>query len=149
MQHARRARQARAQAAATRSWADATNAQLRAMQALTDTALSQLEIADLLRELLSRVTAVMGVESVGISVLDADGQALNLRAARGLGEEDVGRVQVPLGPGFIGRITASREPVIVDADALSAADFEGVHPILRERLRSLASARSVSAGAAA
>jgi PAS domain S-box-containing protein len=132
------AREARTQAAATRSWAEATNAQLRAMQALTDTALSHLALDDLLRELLGRVTAVMGVDAVGISLLDADGQTLTLRAARGLGEEDTGRVQIPVRQGFSGRIMASREPLIVDADALSGADFEGGDPILRERLRSVA-----------
>jgi signal transduction histidine kinase len=132
------AREARAQAAATRLWAEATNAQLRAMQALTDTALSHLALDDLLPELLGRVTAVMGVDAVGIALLDADGQTLTLRAARGLGEEDAGRVQSPVGQGFIGRIMASREPVIGDADALSGADFDGADPILRERLRSVA-----------
>ena len=134
----REAREAHAHAAATRSWADATNAQLRAMQALTDTALSHLALDDLLPELLDRVTAVMGVDTVGIILLDADGQTMSLRAARGLGEEDAGRVQVPVGQGSLGRIMASREPLIVDTDALSAADFAGGDPILRERLRSVA-----------
>src|SRR5260221_12679912 len=101
------------------------------MQALTDTALSHLALDDLLRELLGRVTAVMGVDTVGIHLLDADGQALTVRAARGLGEEDVGRVRVPMGQGFAGRIAASRAPLIMDADALSAADFEGT-PLLWE-----------------
>src|SRR5260221_147811 len=108
------------------------------MQALTDPALSHLALDDLLRELLGRVTAVMGVDTVGIHLLDDDGQALTLRAARGLGEEDVGRVRIPMGQGFVGRFVASREPLIVDADALSAADFEGASPLLWERLRSLA-----------
>src|SRR5258707_11092342 len=121
-----------------RAEAAATNAQLQAMQALTDTALSHLALDDLLRELLGRVTAVMGVDTVGITLLDEDGQALTLRAARGLGEEDVCRVQIPVGRGFLGRVAASREPLIVDADGLSAADFEGIPPSLRQRLRALA-----------
>src|SRR5258708_3468190 len=116
----------------------ATNARLRALQALTDAALSHLTLDDLLRELLGRVTAVMGVDTVGITLLDEDGQTLTLRAARGLGEEDVGRVQIPVGRGFLGRVAASREPLIVDADGLSAADFEGIPPSLRQRLRALA-----------
>ena len=110
----------------------------KAMQALTDTALSHLALDDLLRELLGRVTAVLGVDTVAIFLLDEGGQTLTLRAARGLGEEDVGRVQILVGRGVAGRIAASREPLIVDVDALSAADFEGVHRLLRERLRSLA-----------
>jgi len=121
-----------------RAEAAATNAQLQAMQALTDTALSHLALDDLLRELLGRVTAVMGVDTVGIHLLDADGQALTVRAARGLGEEDVGRVRTRMGQGFAGRIAARRAPLIMDAEALSAADFAGASPLLWERLRSLA-----------
>ena len=116
----------------------ATNTRLHALQALTDTALSHLALDDLLHELLGRVTAVLGVDSVGIALLDDDGRTLTLSAVRGLGEEDVGRVQIPAGQGFVGRIAASRAPQIADADALSAEDFEGAPPILRERLRSLA-----------
>src|SRR5258708_7943671 len=118
--------------------AAATNAQLQAMQALTDTALSHLALDDLLRELLGRVTAVMGADTVSIFLLDEDGQTLTLRAARGLGEEDVGRVRVPMGQGFVGRIAARRAPLIADADALSAADFKGASPLLRDHPRSLA-----------
>src|SRR5258708_6902551 len=118
--------------------AAATNAQLQAMQALTDTALSHLALDDLLRELLGRVTAVMGADTVSIFLLDADGQTLTLRAARGLGEEDVGRVRIPVGQGFVGRIAARRAPLIADAAALSAADFKGASPILREHLRAVA-----------
>ena len=84
------------------------------------------------------MTAVLGVDSVSIALLDDDGRTLTLSAVRGLGEEDVGRVQIPAGRGFVGRIAASRAPQIADADALSAEDFEGAPPILRERLRSLA-----------
>src|SRR5258706_11717059 len=73
---------------AVRAEAAATNAQLQAMQALTDTALSHLALDDLLRELLGRVTTVLGVDTVGILLLNADGQTLTVRAARGLGEAD-------------------------------------------------------------
>src|SRR5258708_39811622 len=124
--------------AAVRAEAAATNAQLQAMQALTDTALFHLALDDLLRELLGRVTAVLGVDTVGIFLLDEDGQALTLRAARGLGEADVGRRQVPVGQGFVGRIVSSRAPLIMDADALSGAGFAGASPLLWERPRSLA-----------
>src|SRR5258706_5806444 len=110
----------------------------KAMQALADTALSHLALDDLLRELLGRVTAVMGVDTVAIFLLEEGGQTLTLRAARGLGEEDVGRVQISVGQGFVGRIVARREPLIMDADALSATAFEGASPLLREHLRSLA-----------
>src|SRR5258708_10758351 len=81
---------------AVRAEAAATNAQLQAMQALTDTALSHLALDDLLRELLGRVTAVMGVDTVALSLLDPDGRTPTLPAARRPGGEDVGRRAFPI-----------------------------------------------------
>jgi PAS domain S-box-containing protein len=113
----------------------ATRAQLQALQALTDTALSHLALDDLLRELLGRVTAVIGVDNVAILLLDTNGQTLTMRAARGLLEQEVGRVQIPMGQGFAGRIAASQKPLIVDDT--SAFDLYGVFPLLREHLRAV------------
>jgi len=116
--------------------AAATTAQLQAMQALTDTALSHLALDDLLRELLGRVTVVMGVDQVGIFLLDADGRTLTLRAACGLLETAPGYDRFAMGQGFPGRIAASRASLIVNAP--SADDFDGAPPLLRERLHSAA-----------
>src|SRR5260370_6676873 len=77
------------------------------LQALTDTALSHLALDDLLRELLGRVLAVMDVDHVGILLLDEDGRTLTVRAARGVLEDGVGRVRIPVGQGLGGRIAAS------------------------------------------
>lgn len=105
----------------------------KAIEALTDTALSNLALDDLLRELLGRLVAVMGVDNVAILLLDENGQTLTVRAARGSKEEGIGRVHIPVGQGFSGRIAASREPLIVN----DLATFEGVDPILREHLRAV------------
>src|SRR5262249_62087736 len=64
--------------------AESTNAQLQAMQALTDTALSQLALDDLLREVVDSVTAGMGVDHVAILLVDVDCRTQTVRAARGL-----------------------------------------------------------------
>jgi PAS domain S-box-containing protein len=114
----------------------ATNAQLRALQALTDTALSHLALDDLLGELLGRVTGVLGTEQVGILLLEEDGRTLTVRAACGLLEAAPGYDRFVLGQGFPGRIAASRVPLITDAP--SADDFDGAPPELRERLRAAA-----------
>src|SRR5262249_14397381 len=114
---------------AARTQAEAMNTQLRALQALTDTALSHLALDDLLRELVGRVTAVLGVDRGGILLVDEDGRTLTARAARGLGEAQVGRVPVLVGQGFVGRVAARRETLVTDAP--SAADFDGAPPILR------------------
>jgi signal transduction histidine kinase len=120
---------------AARAEAEAAQTQLQALLALTDTALSSLALDDLLRELLGRVTAVMQVDQIAIFLLDADGQTLTLRAARGVLEEMIGHGQVPVGRGYVGRIAASREPAIVNAPA--DADFYAVPPRLREQMRAL------------
>ncbi len=105
----------------------------KAMQALTDTALSHLALDDLLRELLGHLVVVMCVDNVAILLLDADTQTLTMRAGRGLLEENVGLVKVPVGQGFSVGIAASREPLIVD----DLATFEVGHPLLREHLRAV------------
>jgi PAS domain S-box-containing protein len=121
---------------AARRAAEEANAQLQALQALTDIALSHLALDDLLPELLGRLTAVMGVDQVGIFLLDAGGRTLTLRAGRGLLETAPGYDQFALGQGLPGRIAASRASLIVNAP--SADDFDGAPPLLRERLHSSA-----------
>lgn len=108
--------------------------ELRALQAVTDTALSHLALDDLLHELQERVLAVMGVDSVAILLLEDDEQELTVRAARGLEEAVASQVKVPVGQGFAGRIVETRQPLIVD----DLSTFPVAHLILRERLRSVA-----------
>ncbi|HEX6820090.1 MAG TPA: PAS domain S-box protein [Ktedonobacterales bacterium] len=103
----------------------------RAMQALTDVALTHLSLDELLWALLSRISAVMRVENVVILLLDGD--ELTVRAARGLEEEVTANVRVPVGQGFSGRIAATRAPLIVD----DLTNFPVVSPTLREKLRSV------------
>jgi PAS domain S-box-containing protein len=119
---------------AARAAAEAANQELRQMQALTDTALSHLELNDLVQELLSRIPVVLGVDADAILLLDDDGQQLTIRAARGLEEAVAANVQVSIGRGFVGRIAASRAPLVVD----DLSTFTVVHPRLFERLQSAA-----------
>ena len=116
---------------AARGEALATNAELRALLALTDAAHSHLALDDLLRELLGRVTAVLGVDNVAILLLDEGSRTLTVRAARGPVEEEIGRTRIPVGQGFSGRIAANREPLIAD----DLATIDGVLPTMREHLR--------------
>ncbi len=106
----------------------------KAMQALTDSALSSLALDDLVGELLNRLVAVMSVDHVAIFLLEEDGQTLTLRAASGEEGEAVGQVQLPVGRGVAGRIAAGGEPLIVD----DMSNVDTVFPWLREHLRSVA-----------
>jgi PAS domain S-box-containing protein len=114
--------------------AEAANQDLRALQALTDTALSHLSLDDLLPALLERITDILTVDNAAVLLLDEAGQTLRVKATRGLEEPVATQVRVPLGQGFAGRIAATREPLAVD----EVATFPVVNPLLREKLHSLA-----------
>jgi PAS domain S-box-containing protein len=110
----------------------ASNQELRLLLALTDTALTHLELDELLPEVLSRVGDVLAVDNAAILLLDTQGRELRVRAARGPEEAVASEVRVPLGQGFAGRIAASHEPLIV-ADL---STFPVVNPLLHEHLHS-------------
>jgi serine phosphatase RsbU (regulator of sigma subunit)/anti-sigma regulatory factor (Ser/Thr protein kinase) len=88
----------------------------------------------LLEELLTRVVAILGVDTSAILLLEDDDTTLVARAAKGLEEEVERGVRIPVGRGFAGRIAATREPVRI----LELEQAEILNPILREKgLRSL------------
>ncbi len=108
--------------------------QLRGLYELSDPALSELGLDQLLDELLVRVRDALGVDTVAILLLDEPTGQLVARAAKGIEEEVERGVRIPLGKGFAGRIAVERaRSVIADVDH---ADI--LNPILREKgIRSL------------
>jgi anti-sigma regulatory factor (Ser/Thr protein kinase) len=108
--------------------------QVRAIYRLSDPALSELELEDLLRELLGRVREVLDVDTIAILLYDPEANQLVARAAKGIEEEVEQEVRLPLGQGFAGRIAAERVAIVIrDVDH---ADI--LNPILREKgIRSL------------
>jgi anti-sigma regulatory factor (Ser/Thr protein kinase)/putative methionine-R-sulfoxide reductase with GAF domain len=103
--------------------------QIRALYRLSDPALSELDLEDLLDELLVRIQEVLEVDTVAILLYDPDTNELLARAAKGIEEEVEQGVRVPLGRGFAGRIAAERVAIfIADVDH---ADI--MNPILREK----------------
>jgi PAS domain S-box-containing protein len=113
---------------------ETANQDLRALQLVTDTALSHLTLSDLLTALLERVTSVLQVDNAAVLLLDAAGATLTVRAVRGLQEPVAHQVQVPMGQGFAGRIAATREPLVVD----DIATIPVANPFLRQQLHSVA-----------
>ncbi len=111
----------------------AKDVHLRAMQTLTDTALSRLGLEDLLHQLLGRMVAVMDVNDVAALVLDTADETLTIQAAQGPAEAVVGKMKVPVGQGFAGRIAASKRPLIAD----DFSTFEEVPQEWREKLSSV------------
>lgn len=110
----------------------AANQELHQLLTLTDTALSHLELDDLLPEVLDRLQDVMEVDDAVILLVSPKGDELRVRAARGLQEALGVGLRVPIGEGFAGRIAARCAPLIVD----DLSSFPVFNSILRTRVRS-------------
>ena len=89
-------------------------ARLRAIQSITDAALSGLDDRALLAELLDRTREILRADTAAVLLLDSASGQLIATAAAGLEEEVRQGVRIPVGQGFAGRIAAGREPVILD-----------------------------------
>jgi putative methionine-R-sulfoxide reductase with GAF domain len=107
---------------------------LRRFEAVTDTALSRLAVADLLDELLERVRELLDVDTAAILLLDVHARQLVATAAKGLEEEVRQGFRVSVGRGFAGRVAETKRPVIL-ADV---TPNDVVNPILLDKgIRSL------------
>jgi signal transduction histidine kinase len=88
---------------------------LEHVQAVTDVALSHLELDALLQELLDRICRILEADTCAILLLDdEDATELVPRAAVGIEEELERDVRILVGRGFAGRIAATRQPVIIE-----------------------------------
>ncbi|MEW1589900.1 GAF domain-containing SpoIIE family protein phosphatase [Micromonospora vinacea] len=104
-----------------------TNAErLRRIEAITDAALSGLNIAELLDELLERVRDLLKVDTATILLLDDHTGELVATAAKGLEEEVRRGFRIRVGRGFAGRVAATRAPVTID----DVTPDDVVNPIL-------------------
>src|SRR5213592_722256 len=101
-------------------------------EAVTDTALAQLSLDELLYELLVRVQRIFSADTAAILLLDGD--VLVERSATGLEEADTRDIRIPVGAGFVGRVAAEHRPVVIEqVDRAQLA-----HPVLCESgIRSL------------
>jgi PAS domain S-box-containing protein len=124
--------------------AEATLAQLQAVQTVTEAALAHLDLDALLASLLDRVSEALNVDTVAILLLHEDEQVLIPRAAKGIEEEEVkAGIRLPLGRGFAGRIAAERHPIVLD----DVEHSDVLNPILREkRVKSLLGAPLIIEG---
>jgi len=102
---------------------------LRRLEAVTDAALSRLDVDDLLAELLDRVRELLGVDTAVILLLDAHARQLVATAAMGLDEDFQEGLRLPIGRGFAGRIARDRRPLVIDDVALDG----DTSPLVRGR----------------
>jgi serine phosphatase RsbU (regulator of sigma subunit)/anti-sigma regulatory factor (Ser/Thr protein kinase) len=96
---------------------------VRALQQVTDVALAQLPLDDLLNELLERLASVLGLDAAAILLVDEEGETLIARAAEGVDAAPGGKpVRVRIGEGCAGRVAAERRTIVVD-------DIEDTHDL--------------------
>ncbi|HEX6020928.1 MAG TPA: GAF domain-containing SpoIIE family protein phosphatase, partial [Solirubrobacter sp.] len=114
-----------------RAWTPDT---LQALQRVTDVALANLSLDDLLTELLERMTEILRSDTAAFLLLDPDSNELVVRATKGIEEEIDRGVRIPLGRGFAGRVASEKRAIVVE----EVSDADIVNPVLRERgIRSL------------
>jgi signal transduction histidine kinase len=117
---------------------------LEHVQAVTDVALSHLELDDLMRELLVRIREIFEADTCAILLREDDGNDLVARAAVGLEEHEPG-IRIPIGRGFAGGVAASKAPVVLE----DVEQAELLNPVLRDSgIRSLLGVPLLIRGAA-
>jgi signal transduction histidine kinase len=104
------------------------NERYRRLQAVTDAALSHLELDELLAALLVRVRDALEVDTCKVLLLDEETLELVPRAAVGIDAAEAMTISVPLGKGFAGRVAAERTPILLE----DVEHAEVVNPTLRE-----------------
>ena len=92
---------------------------------------------ELMRTIIERATAAMGVEVCSFYLADRDRTRLTLAATNGLDRTQVGRVSLAFGEGITGRVAAGRQPIAaadVTVDPrfswVRGFDIEGLHAML-------------------
>jgi anti-sigma regulatory factor (Ser/Thr protein kinase) len=109
---------------------------LEDVQRVTESALAYLDLDDLLRELLDRVTDILEADTAAVLLVEEGGRTLAARAAKGLEEEVERGFHLPVGRGFAGRIAFTRQPLVIND--LEHSSIQPVNPLFEEKgVRSL------------
>jgi serine phosphatase RsbU (regulator of sigma subunit)/anti-sigma regulatory factor (Ser/Thr protein kinase) len=87
---------------------------VRSLEQVTDVALAQLPLDELLTALLTRISAVLELDAAAIFLTDEDQRALVVRATHGLPDGANGDVTVRFGEGCAGRVAAERRAIRLD-----------------------------------
>ncbi len=98
---------------AARAEAEAVADTIQKIQRVTDAALEHLAMDDLLRELAIHIGDILAVDSATIFLLEEGDEHLTIGATFGLGVGSDGKLQVPVGETFAGRVAADRETAVL------------------------------------
>jgi PAS domain S-box-containing protein len=114
----------------------------RALQIISETALTQQPLDEMLQALLEQIAVALSIENCVILLLDETGQAMRIRAVYGLEADLASQVRIPLGKGAAGRVAATPETLIIN----DLSTIETVYQYFRERFRSFVGAPLVIDG---
>jgi PAS domain S-box-containing protein len=119
-----------------RAEAEAAASKLRRLQSVTDSALPELTLDQMLRELLVRLRSAVQGDTASVLLLAPSGDELVPVASVGLEEEVEAGITVPLGHGIAGRIATSDGGLIFN----DVSEVEMVNSLIRQRISSLVGA---------
>jgi len=95
---------------------------LRRIDAVTDAALSHLDVDELFAELLQRVRTLLAVDAATIMLTDPESRELVAAASDGLEDEVWQGLRLAEGTGFASRVVAERKPIVLNqVDATTVA----------------------------
>lgn len=107
-----------------RAEAESALERLRAIESITDSALQNLDLDDLLEQLLTRVGEALNANYASVALIDEQRQELYLRSAVGAADVVERSIRSPLGQGVSGQIALDGRPRIVDD--LGAVDLSRI-----------------------
>jgi PAS domain S-box-containing protein len=114
---------------AARAAAEAALERLRAIESITDTALQNLGLDDLLQELLTRVRGALNADFATVGLIDEERQDLYQRSVAGRPEDIDLHVRTRLGAGASGKTAVDGQPRIVhDLATLDLSHVTGLNP---------------------
>ena len=112
-----------------RATAESALERLHAIESITDTALQNLGLDDLLQELLGRVRAALNAQFATVGLIDEERQELYQRAVAGAPEQINRLVRTRLGAGAAGKTAIDGQPRTVhDLAALDLSHVTGMKP---------------------
>jgi signal transduction histidine kinase len=118
-----------------------TAARLRALQAVTDPALSQLGVATLAHEVALRVGEALSADAMALHLLDAEGEHLTMKLLHGTKRGPHARREVAVGEGLIGGVASNGRPAVVEClapvESISFLASPGIRSIVAVPLRAL------------
>jgi PAS domain S-box-containing protein len=112
---------------AARAEAERVAEMVSGMQLLVDAALAHRTLDDILFDLVARVRAVLDADAAAIYL--AAESALSLAAASGGAAEERTSEAVPFGEGFVGRVAAGREPLLVQDPASAELPYPALEAL--------------------